>query len=147
MQTVNNRSSLDVLSASSAGRDDEVRLQVFGLLTALYPQLDLWERRRGQRFPFAHLITLTPVGADGITPSGENVVVAGKQVSEDGLGFYHQQPLAHRRMIASIDAGRGRWLGFLIDITWCRFTQQRWYESGGRILQTVDSPLARSEPS
>lgn len=143
MKPVFPQSQIDLLPDASAERDDEVQLQVWGLLATLYPRHNLWERRQGQRFPFPHLITLTPVGEDGVTPSGESVVVAGKQVSEEGLGFYHQQPLPHRRMIASIDAGNGQWLSFLIDINWCRFTRQRWYESGGRFLQTVDTPFGR----
>ena len=59
--------------------------------------------------------------------------------SEHGMGFYHPKPLPYRRMIASVESG-GRWIGFLVDLKWCRFTQQGWYESGGRYLQSVLSP-------
>ena len=41
-------------------------------------------------------------------------------------------PLPFRRMIASLEVRRGEWAGFLADITWCRFTQHGWYDSGGR---------------
>jgi hypothetical protein len=140
MQPALSPSPIDLLPNSPADRDEELRLQVWGLLSVLYPPHGLWERRRGQRFPFPHLITLTPVGNDSATPVGESLVVAGKQISEDGIGFYHEKPLPHRRMIASVDAGNGHRLGFLIDITWCRFTRQRWYESGGRLVQTVGVP-------
>jgi hypothetical protein len=44
-------------------------------------------------------------------------------------------------MIASLESGNGRWLGFLIDLTWCRFNRHGWYESGGRFLQAVLSPV------
>ena len=44
-------------------------------------------------------------------------------------------------MIVSLRTGTGAWLGFLIDLTWCRFTKQGWYESGGRFLQSVLSPI------
>ena len=57
------------------------------------------------------------------------------------LGFYHQQPLPYRHMIASLQGHDARWLGFLVDITWCRFTQHGWYDSGGRFLQGVASPV------
>jgi len=57
------------------------------------------------------------------------------------LGFYHPHPLPYRRMIVSLETGDGRWLSFLIDLTWCRFTKQGWYESGGRFLQPVDPPI------
>jgi hypothetical protein len=40
-------------------------------------------------------------------------------------------------MIASFHVGNGRWVGFLIDLPWCRFTAEGWYESGARLLQAV----------
>jgi hypothetical protein len=121
--------------------DNEIRVQVWGLLTKLYPRNDLHERRRDNRYPFPCLIHLTPVGDDGVTPDGETVVVVGKQLSERGFSFYHQAPLSHRRMIASLENNRGNWLGFLIDLNWCRFSRGGWYESGGRFIQTVLSPI------
>jgi hypothetical protein len=134
---------LDLLGQSGSETKDEVRAQVWGLLTALYPRNDLIERRRGNRYPFPCLVHLTPVGPDGVTPEGETLVVVGKHLSEQGFGFYHQAPLPHRRMIASLEAGRGRWHAFLIDLNWCRFTKDGWYESGGRFLQAVDAPMAK----
>jgi hypothetical protein len=121
---------------------DEVRSQVWGLLSTLYPKVAVVERRRETRYPFPFLVHLTPVGDDGTTPQGESVVVVGKHVSERGLGFYHPQPLPYRRMIASLEGPRGGWYAFLIDLGWCRFTKQGWYESGGRFLEAVTSPLA-----
>ena len=120
--------------------DEDVRAQVNRLLVTLFPQGQLAERRRQQRYPFPHLIRLTPVAEDGTTPLGESIVVVGKHLSERGLGFYHPKPLAHRRMIASLEAEDGSWIGFLIELTWCRFTRQGWYESGGRFRQAIPSP-------
>jgi hypothetical protein len=130
---------LDLLGERTGGVDEEVRAQVWGLLTAMYPRNDLAERRRDSRYPFPFLVHLTPVARDGVTPEGETVVVVGKHLSEQGFGFYHQQPLPHRRMIAWLECGKGRF-GFLIDLNWCRFTKDGWYESGGRFLQTASAP-------
>jgi hypothetical protein len=135
----------DLLPEQNLLGDSDVRAQVWGLLSTLYPKNDLVERRREIRYPFPYLIHLTPVGDDGLTPSGGAIVVVGKHISERGLGFYHPQPLAYRRMIASLESGRGRWYAFLIDLSWCRFTRQGWYESGGRFLQAVSSPLESAE--
>jgi hypothetical protein len=121
--------------------DDDVRAQVWALLSTLYPRHELAERRRDNRFPFPYLIHLTPVADDGVTPQGEALVVVGKHLSERGLGFYHPKPLPHRRMIASLETSTGNWIAFLIDLNWCRFTRQGWYESGGRLLQAVLSPV------
>jgi hypothetical protein len=134
---------LDLPGAFDQGIDDEIRTQVWGLLTALYPRNDLAERRHDNRYPFPSLIHLTPVGSDGVTPEGKTVVVVGKHISEQGCGFFHPAPLPYRRMIASVETRNGEWLAFLIDLSWCRFTKDGWYESGGRFLQTVLSPMVK----
>lgn len=120
--------------------EDDVRTQVWNLLGALYPRGNLVERRGEQRYPYPFLIHLTPVAADGVSPEGEPVVVVGKHLSERGLGFYHPKPLPYRYMIASLEANGGERTAFLIDLSWCRFTRQGWYESGGRFLRTVAVP-------
>ena len=79
---------------------------------------------------------------DGTTQVGPPVVAAGKQISETGLGFFHPAPLPFRRVIASLEQGPDQWVGFLMDLHWCRFTRYGWYESGGRFLQMIPSPLA-----
>jgi hypothetical protein len=58
------------------------------------------------------------------------------------MGFYHAKPIAHRRVVASLERPHDGWCAFLLDLRWCRFTRQRWYESGGRFLEAVNSPLA-----
>jgi hypothetical protein len=132
--------ALDLLSEQNKTPNEDVQIQVRGLLTTYYPQTRPMERRVENRYPFPHLIDLVPVDKDGSTPVGDTLVVVGKDISEHGLGFYHPKPLPYRRMIVSIEATNGHWLGFLIDLTWCRFTKQGWYESGGRFLRSVPSP-------
>jgi hypothetical protein len=133
--------SFDFLSGYPSQMYSDVQIQVRGLLTASHPRNEMAERRREGRYPFPHLICLTPVGSDGLTPEGETVVVVGKHLSERGLGFYHPKPLPYRRMIASLETANGRCVAFLIDLNWCRFMRQGWYESGGRFLQAVSPPV------
>ena len=121
--------------------DESIQSCVCGLLASFRPQSARLERRSSQRYPFPYLLHLTPIGADGDVAEQETLVVVGKHLSEQGLGFYHTRPLPHRRMIVSFETGSGSWLSFLIDLTWCRFTKQGWYESGGRFLQSVPSPV------
>jgi hypothetical protein len=131
---------IDLLPERGGAEVDEIRAQVWGLLTTLYPQGDLVERRRDNRYPFPCLLNLTPVGNDGIRPEGETVVVVGKHLSEHGLSFFHRGPLPYRKMLVSIEARTGQSVGFVIDLRWCRFTKGGWYESGGRFLQTALPP-------
>lgn len=125
--------------------EDLVRRQIWRILAGLYPPGQNAERRIDQRFPYPHLLYLTPVAADGVSVVGDSVVVVGKHLSERGIGFYYQaqQPLPYRRMIASLETRDQQWDGFLIDITWCRFTSHGWYDSGGRFLQAAPSPVPR----
>jgi len=122
--------------------DHPVRRQVWALLAGLQPPGKWVERRFEQRFPYPHMLYLTPLAMEGETIGRRgSLVVVGKHLSESGLSFFHQQPLAHRRMTVSLEGGQGEWAGFLIDIRWCRFTQHGWYESGGQFLETMRSPL------
>jgi hypothetical protein len=134
---------VDFIGERTDRGDDEVRAQVLGLLSALYPRNDLMERRRSNRYPFPCLMHLTPIDRSGTALVDQTVVVVGKHLSETGCSFYHQSPLPHRRMVASLETSRGHWLGFLIDVNWCRFTKDGWYESGGRFLQAALSPLEK----
>jgi hypothetical protein len=141
MQATLHDPQVELLPEQGLKGDSEMQTQIWALLSTLQPSMDILERRREMRYPFPHLVHLTPIGEDGSTPCGESLTVVGKHISQRGLGFYHPKPLPYRRMIASLESGSG-WLGFLIDLTWCRFTRQGWYESGGRFLQAVESPLA-----
>ncbi len=135
----------DLLPRQSEPFEGEVRRQICGLLATFYPERNVTERRKETRYPFPSLIHLTPVGEDGVTAEGDTIVVIGKHLSVRGLGFYHPMPLADRRMIVSLETEDGQWIGFLIDLSWCRFTEQGWYESGGRFLQAVLSPLDQTQ--
>jgi len=140
MMPMTHEPQFNLLPERADSLDDEVASQVWELLSTLYPRHDLGERRRENRFPFPYLIHLTPVDQDGITPDGETIVVVGKHLSERGLGFYHPKPLAHRRMIASLEMADSQRLAFVVDLSWCRFTKQGWYESGGRFIEPATLP-------
>jgi len=118
--------------------EDPVQETVRLLLESRFRLTNHNERRRFERHPFPYLIRLVPVGENDCTPSGEPIVVVGKQLSEQGLDFYHSQPIPFRRAIASLQTRSGQWLSFLVELTWCRFTEHGWYDNGGRFLQVVE---------
>jgi hypothetical protein len=130
------------LAVRSTG-DESIRRQVWSLLAGLYPHGGpMIERRAAQRFAYPQLLHLTTTLADGRSPADRTIVVVGKTLSEGGLGFFHRDPLAERHMIASLMNHDQQYVSFLLDVTWCRFTTLGWYESGGRFLEVVRSPLA-----
>lgn len=119
--------------------DEAVRDGVWQTLSALMPDVHPGERRESVRFNFPYLVRLTRVSEEDGTPRGSPIVVVGRQISEGGLGFYHPKPLAARRMIATFEAG-GEAVSLLMELLWCRSTQQGWYESGGRFVARVPNP-------
>jgi hypothetical protein len=125
--------------ASNHSIDPNVCARVHELLLLLYPPGPPLERRTDRRYPYPQLIRLTPIDENGRQITGKTIAVAGKTLSERGVGFYHPEPLPYRRMVASFHAGDDRWLGLIVDISWCRFTGMGWYESGGRFLQAVSA--------
>ena len=111
------------------------------LLKHMYPQEVGIEKRKTQRFPYPFLLQITPVDEDGTTPLDEPMTVVGKGLSERGIGFFHRDPLPYRRVKASVEDMTGQTIAVLVDLTWCCFTKQGWYESGGRFLHVaVDRP-------
>jgi hypothetical protein len=121
--------------------DDGIRRQVWSLLAGLYPHGSAIERRTAQRFAYPQLLYLTTTLADGRSPGDQTLVVIGKTLSEGGLGFFHREPIAARHVIASLPSNDYQYVSFLLDVTWCRFTTLGWYESGGRFLEIVPSPV------
>jgi hypothetical protein len=140
-------SSVDSPRKGADAGDKEVRRQVRGLISAmLYGPADVVERRRQIRCAFPQPVYLTPVGEDGITPAGESIMAVGKDLSEGGLGFYHDIPLPSRRMVVSLQMGDGHWLAFVIELSRSRQIRQGWHESGGRFLESVPSPMEAAPP-
>lgn len=117
---------------------DGVRERIWGLLSNLYPVAPLMNRRSEQRYPFACLAHVTPVGDDGVTPAGPTIIAATKNISEGGISFFHPANLPHRRVLVTFERDDITPVSFLVDVSWCRFTRHGWYESGGRLLQVVD---------
>jgi hypothetical protein len=139
-----------VIARSGTARETEMRIResVQKILAGAQPSLSSLERRREKRHPFPYPAYLTPVGKDGVTPLGETLVVLGKHLSELGFDFYHRDPLPYRRAIVSFEFVRNRWIGVLLDLTWCRFGRHGWYDNGGRFISVVASPLGdESHPS
>ena len=120
--------------------DERVREQVWSLLSGSDSARNVAERRSVQRFPYPNLVLLTPMAPDSRTPLCEPLVAVGKHLSERGLGFFHPKPLPYRRIVASLRSTQGAAAHFLMEVTWCRFTEHGWYESGGRFLRPAPNP-------
>lgn len=117
--------------------DTLVRERVWRLLSNLYPVAPLLNRRMEQRYPFACLAHVTPVEEEGVGAPMPPMVVSTKNISENGVSFFHPGTLPYRRVLLRFERDDASSVTFLVDLSWCRFTRQGWYESGGRLLQVV----------
>ena len=113
--------------------------QLERLLHLLTPEVD---RRNQSRVAAPYLFLLTPLedlgrGRPG-EETGSSLTVVGKDISHQGIGFYHEQPLAHRFVRLTIDDPQIGFCQIDLQLNRCRFTKLGWYESGGRILKISD---------
>lgn len=117
-----------------------ISCHVAALASRHYP--NQWDNRRHEtRTPVPFLLELTPHAPPGECSPGPMVVV-GKDLSEAGIGFFHQQPIPQRRVRLRLEGADPEPLEFDVEILWCHFTRQGWYESGGRILGMVEGSAA-----
>ena len=137
-EVVLSRSAINVLAASER---DRVADLVESALAAIEPTRRPVERRRETRYPYPYPLHVTPVNSDSRAAVEETFVVVGKHLAPHGVDFYSRQPLAHRRVIVSLDCGVEGWIGLLVELTWCRFSRHGWYDNGGRFLGVVPSPI------
>lgn len=117
--------------------DSLVRERVWRLLSNLYPVAPLLNRRAEQRYPFACLALVTPVAEECDAAPSAPIVVSTKNISESGVSFFHPATLPYRRVLLKFERDDASSVTFLVDLSWCRFTRQGWYESGGRLLQVM----------
>lgn len=128
-------SSLPLIATASP---DDITRAVYTVLGRVGERRSVTERRRQRRHSFPYLVQLTPVEDDGTPVTDRALVVVGRYLSEQGFDFYHQEPLEFRRVIISLDHAPSPPVSLLLDLTWCRFTRQGWYDSGGRFLDVIE---------
>ena len=102
-----------------------------------------WEElgwRSRPRISFPELVALSPLKDDGKSTAGATIYVVGRNLATLGFDFYHQESIPHRFAIVSLPIGSQQYIHIQMKITWCRFRQPRWYDSGGRFVKVVESP-------
>lgn len=92
--------------------------------------------RRSHRVHFCKPIALTPLDEAG-QPCGETVVAMGRDISLGGISFQHRQPLPHCRIAITFQADSYPIESIVTRLSWCRFTRDSAYFSGGKFLRTI----------
>jgi hypothetical protein len=100
-------------------------------------------RRKRDRFPIPYTFRLTPLDDDGQLITDEATTIVGKDLSLSGIGFSHDHPLPCRRAIVSLDHPMVGRFAVEAEIVWTRPTPIGLYESGCRLIRTVDGHVVR----
>jgi hypothetical protein len=101
------------------------------------------ERRARDRFPIPYTFRLIPISDDGTLLTDEVTTVVGKDISLSGVAFSHDHELRFRRAIISLDHHMVGRFAVEAEIVWTRPTPIGLYESGCRLLRTLDSHTVR----
>jgi hypothetical protein len=121
---------------------DKMLLQVQGLIDEAR-HCDDSERRNRDRFPIPYTFRLMPIDRNGQFLPEETTTVVGKDLSLTGIGFSHDHPLMHRRVIVSLDHPKVGRFAVEAEVVWTRPTPIGLYESGCRLIRTVDGHILR----
>ncbi len=100
------------------------------------------ERRASIRHPYPFLVRAIPADRHGNRLAEAPLTVIGKHVSFEGFGFFHTTPIAHRHVVVEFATGpQSPPIRLLMNLIWCRFLREGWYDSGGKFVQVVgDQP-------
>ncbi|HVT27298.1 MAG TPA: hypothetical protein VHE81_04705 [Lacipirellulaceae bacterium] len=124
-------------SAQTEADRDSLSQQVQGLIGNAEP-LEKDERRARDRFPIPYMFRLVPIADDGTLRIDETTTVVGKDISLSGVAFSHDHDLRCRRAIISLDHPMVGRFAVEAEIVWTRPTPLGLFESGCRLIRTVD---------
>ncbi len=96
-----------------------------------------FERRGYGRIPLPLLLRVTPLDQTRQRMDELVMIVVGKDISPNGISFFHEHPLPHRRAIVAFEHPEVGTFTMEIDLTWCQFTGTGWYVSGGRLIRSL----------
>ena len=129
-----------------SGQLDELSNQVQGLIDEAGTSATRDDRRVRDRYPVPFTFRLIPLDQDGRLRLEDTTTVVGKDVSMSGLAFSHDQPLACRRAIITLNHPMVGRFAVEAEIVWTRPTPLGLFESGCRLIRTVDGHTVRPQP-
>jgi hypothetical protein len=132
-------------AAEATAQRESLSRQVQGLIDEARTNVTADERRNRDRFPIPYTFRLTPIDTEGNLLAEETTTVVGKDLSLTGIGFSHDHALTHRRAIISLNHPKVGRFAVEAEVVWTRPTPIGLFESGCRLLRTVDGHTVRSK--
>ena len=128
------RKTSSCISSNSADIENSVR----GVIQFATAPNVFAERRTHDRIAYTQMFPVTPVdNINDMEVSGETIFAAGKNLSPNGVGFFHQEPIPSRYVVISLRRSSEESTQYLVKLLWCRFLHPGWYDSGGQIIRMV----------
>lgn len=117
---------VDVLSAEVSGGVSLERT------ASWHRSASLVYSRRSHRVPFSGPLCLRGLD-EAFEPVDEPLTATARDISGDGISFRHDGPLPYRFVELTSDTARGP-VTRRAKLTWCRYSIDGFYISGGRFL-------------
>ena len=89
--------------------------------------------RRTHRVPFAESLTIRGLD-ESLNPVDREFTARSRDISAHGISFRHEGPLPYRFVELSYQTARGT-ITRRVRLTWCRYSVEGSYVSGGRFLR------------
>lgn len=112
----------------------ELETLVEGLLASWVGNAAL-PRRRFHRVAYRRPVAITPLCDETLQAAGETRRVETRDLSRAGLSFRHCHPLDSRLVAVTFPRNTAPPETIVLRLTWCRFTRNGVYYSGGRFLR------------
>ena len=132
-------------TADVSAQRESLSRHVQGLIDEVRTTVESDERRNRDRFPIPYTFRLTPIDGEGNVLTEETTTVVGKDLSLTGIGFSHDHALPYRRAIISLNHPKVGRFAVEAEIVWTRPTPIGLFESGCRLVRTIDGHTVRSK--
>ena len=132
-------------AADASVSRDSLSQHVQGLIDESRTAILSEDRRNRDRFPIPYTFRLTPIDSDGNLLTHETTTVVGKDLSLTGIGFSHDHALPYRRALISLNHPKVGRFAVEAEIAWTRPTPIGLFESGCRLIRTVDGHTVRAQ--
>src|SRR3954468_22833342 len=136
------QNALKMMADIKAG-GDFMSQQVQGLIDNARTTATTDERRSRDRFPIPYTFRLTPIDRNGNLLMDDTTTVVGKDLSLTGIGFSHDHDLGCTRAIISLNHPKVGKFAVEAEIVWTRPTPIGLFESGCRLIRTLDRHTMR----
>ncbi|GEM_PF-6492187 len=94
------------------------------------------DRRAQVRASLNRTLRLIPLRYPECQTVDEPLEVMAKNISPDGLGFLYHRPVPYR-YVALVFEGPHHVITLAMELNWCQFCGEGWYETGGRFLGPI----------